>query len=199
MIAGMLANPLAYIIMKASPWLSIYLGLLILALCIILCFALPETRKERPLTEVTSDHSEQQGNHVGVLHNSLEQARAGVRQLGNFLLRLAREERQGFTLLLSLLLTTFGKDAGLMLMQYITVKFHWEWSEVSCILHGVFLIGYQYVGNDLMHVNNLGRTRLDYPASSHTTSVYRLHPTRYWSSHSSRHERSAKRSLDRQT
>jgi hypothetical protein len=115
-----------------------------MALCTILGFALPETRKEVHLTNNISDRCEEDsGNSSGLLHYGAEQVRAGTKQFSGFFLRLAREERHVFLLLLSLLLTTFGKDAGLMLMQYITVKFHWEWSEVSCVVYSVLLLRYQ--------------------------------------------------------
>jgi len=131
MVGGMLANPLAYVLMRENLWLSIYSGISMMTFCIILGFSVPETLEKTVTTrEIRGHHTTSASSRQ--YHNAiLEQVKSGTQRFVGFLNMLVKEERRVGLLLLSSLLTTFGKDSALMLMQYITVKFQWEWSEVS--------------------------------------------------------------------
>jgi len=131
-IGGLIQNPLTYLLMKRGPWLSIYVGLGLSVFCILLGFCLPESLKTGP---EAGDMSDEDGSgdreHHGLLQQALTQAKAGTGKFLTFLRLLISEERQVGLLLLSLLFTTFGRDSALMLIQYIHVRFKWEWSEAS--------------------------------------------------------------------
>lgn len=110
-----------------GDWITIYIGLSILLFAVIFAVCLPETleTKTKPhdgfgpegilsKIEPTSHHL------ISKIKTSLLRFREFLRLLHTNLLLL----------LISILLTTFGRDAQTVLMQYVTVKFGWSWGEV---------------------------------------------------------------------
>ena len=131
-IGGLIVNPLTYLLMKGGPWLSIYVGLGLSVFCILLGFSLPESlTKSAGTGDISDEDGPSDGDHHGLLQQVLTQAKAGAGKFITFLQLLITEERQVGLLLLSLLFTTFGRDSALMLIQYVHVRFGWEWSEVG--------------------------------------------------------------------
>ena len=138
-IGGMLESPLTYLLMKRSPWLSIYVGLALSVFSTLLGFSLPESLKKGSLPEDISDPQYNEddtanGHNHSSFARAAAQAKAGAARFLTFLHLLFTKERQVGLLLLSLLFTTFGRDAALMLIQYVHIRFGWEWSEVISLL-----------------------------------------------------------------
>jgi hypothetical protein len=137
-VGGIINNPIAYLLMKKSPWLSIYVGTALQVFSTLLGFSLPETlqTKKPAATRDTLDSEDyEQSNADGghdqrTSHQALLQAKAGARRFYNFVHLAITQNRQVGLLLLSMLFTTFGRDAALMLIQYVHIRFGWEWGEV---------------------------------------------------------------------
>ncbi|KAM7198756.1 Major facilitator superfamily domain containing protein [Naviculisporaceae sp. PSN 640] len=62
------------------------------------------------------------------------QVKSGSARFQEFLRIVYRDEPKAGLLLLCLLFTTFGKDAQIMLLQYVVAKFRWSWSEAGLIV-----------------------------------------------------------------
>ncbi|KAK1754030.1 major facilitator superfamily domain-containing protein [Echria macrotheca] len=137
-IVGMASKPLTYLLLKRSPWLSIYAGLAVLAIAVVVSFCLPETLQKEAVTNDASERSDSEeevleGQPLSSFQQAWAQIRAGARQFLNFLHLLVAEERQVGVLLLSLLFTTFGMDAALMLIQYAHARFGLGWGEAGIL------------------------------------------------------------------
>ncbi|KAK0649758.1 major facilitator superfamily domain-containing protein [Cercophora newfieldiana] len=149
-IGGVLQNPLAYLMMKAGIWISVFVGLSIMAISIPLGFCLPETLGKGARVEDTSAAEQQPEdlltdngeNDHGVLQTAITQAKAGWQQFLHLLHLLVTKEHQVGLLLLSKLFSTFGKDAALMLVQYVHIKFGWEWAEAGLVLSAQQIVSF---------------------------------------------------------
>lgn len=134
-IGGMVDNPIIYLLMKRDLWLSVYVGFGLLVFSILLGFALPETLKKSSVTSETPDGQDDENDdgdgHPRAVQHALRQAKAGAARFLAFLHLIITEKRQVGLLLLSVLFTAFGKDSALMLIQYVHVRFGWEWGEVG--------------------------------------------------------------------
>lgn len=116
----------------AGDWATVYVGLSILFLAVLFAICLPETLKRtNPSDDYYYQYSE--GNLSTKTTNLttrdlLPKIRASLLRCREFLRLLLRTNL--LMLLASILLTTFGRDAQTVLMQYVTVKFGWSWGEV---------------------------------------------------------------------
>lgn len=182
-VGGIINNPIANLLMRKSPWLSIYVGTALQVFSTLLGFSLPETlqTKKPSATLDTSDSEDyEQGNADGdhdqrISHQALLQAKVGTRRFFNFVHLAITQNRQVGLLLLSMLFTTFGRDAALMLTQYVHFRFGWGWGEV--MIDGPLDI---VPRGPCSHANipmTPGRARRNHPASSWFRAVHHRHPT----------------------
>ncbi|KAK4219174.1 major facilitator superfamily domain-containing protein [Rhypophila decipiens] len=132
---AIIAPPATYWLMKVGgDWTSVYVGLSILVLAIIFALCLPETLRSRPSEEEALPPFSSNGAIKPGLGKPkdllLPKMKTGLRQFRDFL-KLFHTNL--ILLMTSILLTTFGRDAQTVLMQYVTVKFGWSWSEAGLI------------------------------------------------------------------
>ncbi|KAM7221105.1 Major facilitator superfamily domain containing protein [Rhypophila decipiens] len=134
---AIIAPPATYWLMKVGgDWTCVYVGLSILVLAIIFALCLPETLRSRPYSEEEEEPPPFSSNGAikpGLVKPKdllLPKMKTGLRQFRDFL-RLFHTNLILF--MASILLTTFGRDAQTVLMQYVTVKFGWSWSEAGLI------------------------------------------------------------------
>ena len=130
-VRGIINNPIACLLMEKSPWLSIYVGTALQVFSALLGFFLPETlqtKKPSATRDILDSEDYEQsyadGDHDQRLsHQALLQTKAGARRFFNFVYLAITQNRQVGLLLLSMLFTTFGRDAVLILIQYVHIRF----------------------------------------------------------------------------
>ncbi|KAM7190719.1 Major facilitator superfamily domain containing protein [Naviculisporaceae sp. PSN 640] len=128
---AIIAPPATYYLMKVlGDWTTIYIGLSILVLATLFASCLPETLK----TKNQDDHGPNPFENTSKLDLKPEQL---ISKIQTSLLRfrdfLKLLHTNLLLLLTSILLTTFGRDAQTVLLQYVTVKFGWSWGEAGLI------------------------------------------------------------------
>ncbi|KAK3939792.1 efflux pump ustT [Diplogelasinospora grovesii] len=139
MIGAVLANPVTYWVMElGGTWVSIYAGLGLMTVLTVAAFRFPETlQTTRHKGDDDAHQEDEDGNEnnmpKGGLQKLLEQSRAGVTRFSDFVRLLATEERRVGLVLLSVVLTTFGRNAASILMQYVTARFNWSWSKAGLL------------------------------------------------------------------
>lgn len=139
----MISSPLVYFLMEVDLWLAIWLGLGCLIAATIMTIFMPETRPKTPPasqdvagdTEASVDEPDRKSLWW------LRKGRAELRRLGEAALEFARGNWQVMALLFTLLVTTLGRFAQEILLQYVTKRYGWSWSQVSI---SVFLIMIRY-------------------------------------------------------
>ncbi|KAH8649270.1 major facilitator superfamily domain-containing protein [Xylariales sp. PMI_506] len=138
MAASVVGNPVTYAVMKLGLWVSIYSGLAILSLSTVASFFIPSTLKTSTVSTTTSPNDSEEiangdgdGDDDKLLHRYMKSAKSGFKQFTTFVHLLITRERQVSLLLVSILLTTLGRDSVIIMMQYVTTKFKWEWSEAG--------------------------------------------------------------------
>lgn len=125
-IAG---GPVTYWLMSRGVWLCLFLALGSLIFCTVLGFRVPETLRKSdanvaaPLLEEEAEDTKS--------NSMLKWARSGTKRFADYAYVLATAERKVGILLLSLLLSAFGRNSYILLQQYIKARFKWSWSEVS--------------------------------------------------------------------
>lgn len=119
--------------MGVNLWLTIYLGLGCLALATVLTFFFPETLPTKApalqrSAETTETHEAQSS---WTLHQWLHVAWTELARLGDAALRFAKANWQVVALLFTLLVTTLGRFAQEILLQYVHKRYGWSWAQVS--------------------------------------------------------------------
>jgi hypothetical protein len=115
-----ITSPLVYFLMEADPWLTIYIGLGCLVLGTGLTFMLPETLpKEQRQSPPENAESPWR-----------DTIRSELAKLGQAISWVIWKDRRVALLLFTFLLTTLGRFAQEILLQYATNRYGWSWSQV---------------------------------------------------------------------
>ncbi|TDZ21047.1 Efflux pump ustT [Colletotrichum orbiculare MAFF 240422] len=121
----LLASPLVYFLMGLDVWLSIYVGLGCLVLSIVVSLMLPETLPKKQTNGPSEDTQSLPWYDV---------ARSELARLGQAVLWVVWREWRVLLLLFTFLLTTLGRFAQEILLQYVTKRYGWSWSQASLLL-----------------------------------------------------------------
>jgi hypothetical protein len=129
----LLASPLVYLLLNINTWLPMYCGLGCLWLAAILAMFLPRIFAESQY-QTHSDTSlptkiESQG----------QTAREQLMAIGTTAMWFARGNILVTVLLLTYLVTTLGRLAQDILLQYITKRYGWSWAQASISLYNIDL------------------------------------------------------------
>jgi hypothetical protein len=136
MIADLAAKPLTYAAMERGAWFAISTGYACLVACLVSLFILPPILVKLGNFNVPAgDEQEQDAIQPHTKAGPLEALRqhifSGAAQVSESFRFLFSESNKLGVILLSIMLTTLGKDANLVLLQYITKRFSLSWSQVS--------------------------------------------------------------------
>ncbi|KAK1564011.1 major facilitator superfamily domain-containing protein [Colletotrichum navitas] len=117
----LIASPLVYFLMKIDAWLPIYTGLGCLVLGTVVSLMLPETLSREPRYRPTETTQSLPWHHP---------IRSELEKLGKALLWMLWRSSRVLLLLFTFLLTTLGRFAQEILLQYVTKRYGWSWSQV---------------------------------------------------------------------
>ncbi|KAK5998271.1 Putative NADP-dependent oxidoreductase YfmJ [Cladobotryum mycophilum] len=140
-VGEMVSSPLVLLAMKAGPWVSILAGLMLLASSPLIALTLPDIRHLNTAAKPPDDSSNDDDTDINTpasqakllttlcthLTSSLDQ----FLDCGRFILS---QHPKLALLLLSILFTTLGKMAQLLMMQYASTKYGWSWSQAGLLL-----------------------------------------------------------------
>ncbi|KAM7183034.1 Major facilitator superfamily domain containing protein [Rhypophila sp. PSN 637] len=143
---AVISNPITYWVMETfGTWLAINAGLFLMALTtadspILGPTMTPTATAARHDGTSTINNSDGDvdpdlpGTMKGFRHWVTEQISSGSAEVRQFLHIIITQEPRVGLLLLSLLLTTFGRNVQVMLQQYIVAKFQWSWSKAGLLI-----------------------------------------------------------------
>lgn len=122
--------------MEVDVWLPIRLGLTCFGLATIITRFVPETLTK---TEILPEGSSEETSSDGVSGTCmdckpsglLDVARSEISKLSQAMAWVTKRHYHIMALLITLLLTTFGRFAQELLSQYVTKRYEWSWSQVS--------------------------------------------------------------------
>ncbi|KAK1570030.1 major facilitator superfamily domain-containing protein [Colletotrichum navitas] len=117
----LIASPLVYLSMRINVWLSIYIGLGCLVLATVVAFTFTKTSELRAETIIKSHPC----------HYTTRSKRTNLRQAVSWVLW---KDRSILLLMFTFLLTTLGHFQHEILLQYVTKRYNWSWSEASLLL-----------------------------------------------------------------
>jgi hypothetical protein len=130
-IGELIASPTVYFLMRINPWLPILLGLGGIIFSLSVSLFLPDTRDRGNPRDVYESNSEEVTPPMELFVQWRTEAKA-LTSMGF----LNCVWGQGQTmLLLTFLLTTLGRYAQEILLQYVTKRYGWSWSQVSLFKH----------------------------------------------------------------
>ncbi|TQV96994.1 MFS transporter [Cordyceps javanica] len=115
---------LAFLLMRKSVWVCIYCGASFSAVATLTAFCFPaktvgaKTISEGDASDVTE----------------IQTLRGHVQQVLNAAMWFTRENFLSISLLSTLLVTTLGRSAPDILLQYVTKRYGWSWSDASLLL-----------------------------------------------------------------
>ncbi|EGX91870.1 MFS transporter, putative [Cordyceps militaris CM01] len=113
----------AFLLMRVSPWLCIYCGASFSAMATLIAFLFPASVLSGKFVEQeVTDTAE-----IQTLWGHLQQLRDAF-------LWFTRENFVTISLLSTLLVTTLGRSAPDILLQYITKRYGWTWSDASLLV-----------------------------------------------------------------
>lgn len=118
------AGPLVYLIMEWSDWLSIYIGLGLFSLSLVLGLTLPY----QPVAQASHAHKDN-ADDMGMV----SRVAAGMRTFLSSIRAQLAGNRNLLLLFCSILFTSLGKSFTFILSQYCTRRYGWSWSEVCCL------------------------------------------------------------------
>ncbi|KAM3498227.1 hypothetical protein MY10362_008445 [Beauveria mimosiformis] len=124
----MVASLLAFTLMRISPWLCVFCGILLFVPANLCALFFPETSKDKadsglPSTAATAQPEDDMGS-----------ARGQVRRLADALVWFVHERPFARVLLYTLLATTVGRSSQDILLQYVTRRYRWSWSDAILLL-----------------------------------------------------------------
>lgn len=116
-------------------WLPIWLGMGCFGLTTILALFVPETLQEPGAVPEAPEEATPPMDPASVNKQArlLYVARCGIQKLNEAMTWVAKRHYHSIALLVTLLLTTFGRFAQELLAQYVTKRYDWSWSEVSAL------------------------------------------------------------------
>lgn len=135
----LVASPLVYVLINVDTWLPMYCGLGCLWLATAVAFSIPRMMlATSPVLEHIKTEEAQENRaqaQTARRHRLMGVAKAVV--------WFARGNILVVVLLLTFLVTSLGRLAQEIILQYITKRYGWSWSEVSisisschlCVLH----------------------------------------------------------------
>ena len=122
--------------MSRSPWIPISLGLVSVVLCLCVALALPETmgartqgRKPSDLND--SDDQTDVDDDEGI--HWFRKARLSFSQFSKAALDYVWGNKHVALLLSTYLLSTLGRFAAEILLQYVTKRYGWSWARVCTL------------------------------------------------------------------
>ena len=125
--AGFASGPLTVVLMAIGPWLPIALGFVLYLPGLLVAFYLPETLKSGVFEEVPSHEV----GHESDPATLWEEFSKGVKSLRSATAFFIQGNRLVVGLLSTLLLTTLGRHAQDILLQYAHRRYGWSWGQVS--------------------------------------------------------------------
>jgi hypothetical protein len=142
-IGLLLSGPFAYALMSLNVWLQAIVGLICYALALLLSLCIPgrpnighhhlnSPQENEAISPVINDagHDSQPKQATGLLDRFL----ADGQLLASAIVQLLWNNRPVALLLLTFLLTTLGRYAQEILLQYVTKRYGWTWSQASLLL-----------------------------------------------------------------
>ncbi|KAB5551178.1 putative MFS transporter [Coniochaeta sp. 2T2.1] len=122
----LIASPLVYFLMEVDIWLCIYIGLSCLVLGTGLTFLLPETLPRQQLSRPPPEDTASPPWHDTV--------RSELANLGQAVSWVLWRDWRVALLLCTLFVTTLGRFAHEILLQYVTKRYGWSWAQASLLL-----------------------------------------------------------------
>lgn len=135
LLGELIAGPTAFFLMQISDWLSVAVGWGCVTVALIVSLLLPDTLNHRESSQQDAD--ETSGATTKGSTGFMARLRLEVESLASLELHSVWGKGQSFLLLLTFLLTSLGRYAQEILLQYVTKRYGWEWSQVS---HGRAII-----------------------------------------------------------
>lgn len=127
--AELASSPLAVALMNIDPWLPIFLGFLLYVPGLLVAYCLPETLNLKATDDVPSDLTTE-GTAPGATTVWREFGN-GLRGLRSATVFFIWGNRQVVALLSTILLTTLGRHAQDILLQFARRRYGWSWGQVS--------------------------------------------------------------------
>lgn len=132
LFSGMIASPLAGVLMLKSPWVALIVSMAIMTLCIPLALAFPETvhlhARQEPDSQREDDTGD--GQKASAATRYWAKAKGGMADISDFILG----NRAVCFLILSSIFVVLGKFVQELLLQYTTKRYNWSWSDATFIL-----------------------------------------------------------------
>ncbi|OAA52645.1 Major facilitator superfamily domain, general substrate transporter [Beauveria brongniartii RCEF 3172] len=124
----MVASLLAFTLMRVSPWLCVFCGILLFVPANLCALFFPETPRDKagsglPSTAATAQPEDDMGS-----------ARGQMRRLTDALVWFVHERLFARVLLYTLLATTVGRSSQDILLQYVTRRYRWSWADAILLL-----------------------------------------------------------------
>lgn len=123
----MVASLLALILMRVSPWLCVFCGILLFVPANLCAFFFSETPRDKAGLGLSSTTAAAQPE------DDMGSARGQLRRLADATVWVVHERPFARVLLYTLLATTVGRSSQEILLQYVTRRYRWSWSDVGDI------------------------------------------------------------------
>ena len=115
---------LAFVLMRMSAWMCIYSGVSFAAIATLTAFLLP----------VKIDNCKSLSVEDTASHGAPPTLRGQLKQVLDAVIWFTRGNLVSISLLSTFLMTTLGRSAPDILLQYVTKRYGWSWSDVSFFL-----------------------------------------------------------------
>ncbi|KAJ4163631.1 hypothetical protein LMH87_005348 [Akanthomyces muscarius] len=115
---------LAFVLMRMSAWMCIYSGVSFAAIATLTAFSLP----------VKTDNYKSLSVEGTASHGAPPTLRGQLKQVLEAVIWFTRGNLVSISLLSTLLTTTLGRSAPDILLQYVTKRYGWSWSDASLLL-----------------------------------------------------------------
>ncbi|OAA38902.1 Major facilitator superfamily domain, general substrate transporter [Metarhizium rileyi] len=123
----LIASPLVYLLIRVDTWLPMYCGLACLWLATAVVFSVPRM--------LVKNHRRVKGREPDKLRvTTARTTRQRLVDIGKAAVWFARGNILVTVLLLTFLVTSLGRLAQEILLQYITKRYGWSWSEAGLLL-----------------------------------------------------------------
>ncbi|KAK0388418.1 hypothetical protein NLU13_4662 [Sarocladium strictum] len=132
-VGSLLSSPAAYLCMKVNVWLPVFIGFGCLGIATGICLVIP-VAEHNVKPENTSSTRDSQGDDAHEEGRTLHRWLSHATQQTDAMFRWVGDHKSVTLFLITLLLTTLGKYASALEMQYISQRYKWSWSEAGLVL-----------------------------------------------------------------
>ncbi|RDW89025.1 hypothetical protein BP6252_01057 [Coleophoma cylindrospora] len=130
----LVAAPISSILMERNVWIPIVLGILIMVVGWFGILFLPETLHFRTGGKIPEDLETPSTTKDNTEHTILDRIKTTASQMVAAVSGYIWGDTKVALLMLTLLLTSLGRYAGELKLQYATKKFHWTWAQAGYLI-----------------------------------------------------------------